>query len=115
MELPQFINQLPEVDLPIPSTILRANILPSQHGQMVFFQAISDLELPPHSHGAQWGTVIDGRVEMTIGGVTKSYASGDSYFIPAGVVHSATAFAGAKVIDVFEENDRYRVKAPTDR
>ena len=48
---------------------------------------------------------------MTIGGVTKTYRPGDSYSIPAGVEHGATVKAGTRAIDVFEEADRYTLKA----
>ena len=68
------------------------------------------MTLPPHSHGAQWGTVVEGQIEFTIGGVTKTYGPGDSYDIPAGVEHGAEITAGTRVIDVFEEADRYKVK-----
>lgn len=63
-----------------------------------------------HAHGAQWGTVVGGEIEFTIGGVTKVYRPGDSYAIPAGVEHGAQIKAGTRVIDVFEEADRYPVK-----
>jgi len=35
---------------------------------------------------------------------------GSSYFIPSGVVHSVQIPAGTKVIDFFEEKERYRLK-----
>jgi quercetin dioxygenase-like cupin family protein len=47
---------------------------------------------------------------MTIRGETRLYDLGSSYYIPAGVIHSGKARAGAKVIDFFEEPDRYRLK-----
>src|SRR6185436_19308511 len=69
-----------------------------------------NVEIPAHSHKAQWGTVLEGEVEVTIGGETRKYGTGSSYYIPAGVVHSARAPAGCKVIDFFEEPDRYRLR-----
>ena len=67
----------------------------------------------PHAHGAQWGVVLDGRMELTIGDVTRQYNRGDTYYIPAGEVHSARFQAQTRVIDYFAEPNRYRVK--TDR
>lgn len=110
MELPEMITRLPEADLPFPPTALKTGVLQSEHGQLVFFQIYKDVEIPPHSHKAQWGIVLEGEIEMTVGGVTRTYGPGSTYYIPAGVVHSAKVPAGAKAIDFFEEPDRYRVK-----
>ena len=68
------------------------------------------MDLPPHAHGAQWGTVIAGEIELTIGQETAIRGPGDSYSIPAGVTHSARIKAGTRVIDVFEEADRYALR-----
>ena len=110
MDLPDMITRLPEADLPFPSTAVKTNVLQSEHGQLVFFQILKDVEIPAHSHKAQWGTVLEGEVEVTIGGETRKYGTGSSYYIPAGVVHSAKAPAGCKFIDFFEEPDRYRLR-----
>ena len=110
MDLPEMITRLPEADLPFPSTAVKTNVLQSEHGQLVFFQIFKDVEIPAHSHKAQWGMVLEGEIEMTIGGETRKYGAGSSYYIPAGVVHSARVPAGAKAIDFFEEADRYKLK-----
>ena len=110
MELPDMITRLPEADLPYPSTAVKTSVLQSEQGQLVFFQIFNDVVIPAHSHKGQWGTVLEGQVELTIGGETRIYGPGSSYYIPAGVVHSARAPAGAKVIDFFEEADRYKLK-----
>jgi quercetin dioxygenase-like cupin family protein len=54
--------------------------------------------------------VVSGTVEITIDGVSRVYRPGDSYDIPAGVVHAVRLTAGTKAIDVFEEPDRYPLK-----
>jgi quercetin dioxygenase-like cupin family protein len=113
MELPDIITRLPEVELPIPSTTVRTSLLQSEHGQLVFFQILKDVEIPAHSHEGQWGTVLEGTVEITISGSTQVHAAGSSYYIPAGAVHSARAKAGAKIIEFFEEPDRYKRKQGT--
>ena len=53
---------------------------------------------------------VDELAEFTIGGETRTYRAGDSYSIPAGVEHGALIKAGTRVIDVFEEADRYPIK-----
>ena len=110
MELPEIITRLPEAELPFPSTTVKTSVLQSEQGQLVFFQILKDVELPAHSHKGQWGTVLEGRVELTIGGETRMHGPGSSYYIPAGVVHSARVPASAKIIEFFEEPDRYRLK-----
>jgi quercetin dioxygenase-like cupin family protein len=110
MQLPEFITSLPEIELPFPPTVVKTSALKSDKGLLVFFQILEDVDLPPHSHKAQWGTVIDGQIELTIGGETRTYGPGDSYNIPARVVHSGKLPAGSKIIDFFEEPDRYKLK-----
>lgn len=110
MEFPEIITRLPEVELPFPPTTVKTSLLQSAQGQLVFFQILKDVELPAHSHKGQWGTVLEGRVELTIGGETRTHGAGGSYYIPAGVTHSARIPAGTKLIEFFEEPDRYRLK-----
>jgi len=110
MELPEIITRLPEVDLPIPSTTVRTSLLQSDQGQLVFFQILKDVDLPAHSHKGQWGTVLEGQVELTVSGETRLHQPGSSYYIPAGAVHSAKLVAGTKIIEFFEESDRYKRK-----
>ena len=110
MNFPEIITRLPAADLPIPAEALRTSVLASAQGQLVFFDVLTDIDLPPHSHKAQWGTVVEGEIELTIGGVTKRYRPGEPYFIPSGVVHSARAFAGSKIIEFFEEPNRYKLR-----
>ena len=110
MEFPEIITGLPEIELPFAPTAVKTSALKSDKGLLVFFQILKDIDLPAHSHKGQWGTVIDGQIELTIGGETRTYGPGDSYNIPAGVVHSGRLPAGAKIIDFFEEPDRYKLK-----
>jgi quercetin dioxygenase-like cupin family protein len=110
MDFPDIITRLPEAELPIPPSKVKTHVLPSDRGQIVFFHVLEDVEIPPHSHKAQWGTVLEGEVEVTIGGEARRYTPGTTYFIPSGVVHSAKARAGAKIMDFFEEPDRYPLR-----
>lgn len=110
MDYPPIITGLPEVALPFPPDGMRATLLQSADGQVVFFEVFAAADIPPHSHGSQWGVVLDGKVELTIGGETRGYLAGDSYYIPAGAVHSAHLAAGSKFLDYFAEADRHRRK-----
>ncbi len=110
MPFPEFITAFPSINVPFPEDVVQTAALKSDAGLIAFFTFLKDMELPLHSHGAQWGTVIEGEIEFTIGGETRIYRPGDSYSIPAGVEHGAMIKAGTRVIDVFEEADRYALK-----
>lgn len=110
MSFPDFFRTFPGLDVPFPEDQVQISALRSDQGLVAFFTFHRDLTLPPHSHGAQWGTVVEGEIVLTIGGETRTYRPGDSYSIPAGVEHGAQIRAGTRVIDVFAEPDRYRLK-----
>jgi len=105
---PEMIEQLPDVDLPYDG--VRGKLLQAGDKQVVFFEIEPIGTVPLHTHGAQWGVVVEGEMELTIGGETKTYRAGDCYYVPAGVEHGATFKTHFKGIDVFDELDRYRAK-----
>jgi len=105
---PEMIRTLPEIDIPLKG--IRGWLLQSKDKQVVFFDIEPVGEVPPHSHCSQWGLVIEGEMKLTIGDETKIYRKGDRYFIPEGVVHSATFLTRFQAIDVFDAPDRYREK-----
>jgi len=58
--------------------------------------------LPTHSHFHEQTTQItEGKLEMTIGGVTQILEPGSITLIPSNVVHSARALTDCKVTDIF--------------
>ncbi len=105
---PDMIRGLPEVDIPFEG--IRAWVHQSPDKQVVFFDIEPVGVVPPHSHCAQWGMVIEGEMKLTIGEETKVYRKGDWYYIPAGVVHSATFLTRVFVIDLFDDPARYKKK-----
>lgn len=110
MEYPEFIKSFPSLDIPFPDDVVTTYAVRSDKGMVVFFEFMKDMILPPHSHLAQWGTVLEGEIEFTIGGETRKMGPGTIYDIPAGVEHGAVIKAGTKAMDVFEEPDRYPFK-----
>ena len=104
-EFPDMIKRLPRANIPIEG--LKAHLLQGVDCQVLFMVFLQDAQVPAHSHGGQWGTVLDGRIDLIIGSVQKTYGKGDSYFIPAGVEHSAVIHAGYADVTVFEDPDRY--------
>ncbi len=70
-----------------------------------------DSAVPDHAHPhEQMGMMISGRLEFTVGGLTRLLGPGDSWKIPGGVVHSVRAVDGPAVaLDVFHPvRDDYR-------
>jgi quercetin dioxygenase-like cupin family protein len=106
---PEFITNWPQVDVPLEG--VRGWLLQGERQQAVFFEIDPTAEVPVHTHGEQWGIVVEGELELTINGQTRRCRAGDSYHIPAGAPHSARFLSRVRVIDVFADADRYRAKA----
>jgi quercetin dioxygenase-like cupin family protein len=102
------IEGLPEIDLPIDG--VRGKLLQGPDQQVVFFDIDPIGEIPAHVHGDQWGVVLEGEMDLTIAGQTRSCGAGDQYFIPAGAEHGATFRTRCRLIDVFADRDRYQAK-----
>ena len=70
-----------------------------------------DSVVPDHSHPhEQVGVMLTGKLEFTVGGVTRLLGPGDQWKIPGGVLHSVRAVGGPAVaLDVFHPiRDDYR-------
>jgi quercetin dioxygenase-like cupin family protein len=59
--------------------------------------------VPDHSHPhEQMGMMISGRLEFTVGGLTRLLGPGDVWKIPGGVIHRVRALDGPAVaLDIF--------------
>ncbi|MCC1491227.1 cupin domain-containing protein [Cognatishimia sp. F0-27] len=110
MDFPDFIQTMPALDVPFDDTVVKTNAIRSDAGLVVFFTFFQDVSLPPHAHGPQWGTVVEGEIALTIDGTRTVYGPGQSYDIPGGVEHAVAVKAGTKAIDVFAEADRYPLR-----
>lgn len=106
---PAFVKSLPEADLPFKG--LRGWLLECQSGQVLFNESDIEVTAPEHSHGDQWGVVIEGRIDLRIGDHAQTYVRGDTYFIPAGTPHLARIYPGYRAVDYFADRDRYRRRA----
>jgi quercetin dioxygenase-like cupin family protein len=108
VNFPEPILNLPEADIPLKG--VKAFLSQGSNHQIIFMEFADDVELPEHSHASQWGIVLEGRIELVIGGVRKTYEQGDRYFIPEGVKHSGKIFAGYADMTYFDQKDRYGIK-----
>jgi quercetin dioxygenase-like cupin family protein len=106
---PPFIRALPAPDTPF---AMDAHIVPSEHVMTMFYEVDHDMSVPEHAHGAQWGVVLTGEMDMTIGGETKTYRAGDTYYVPPNAPHITAIRAGYTGIDVFADANRYQPLAP---
>ncbi len=108
-EFPAVIKDLPEADLPFKGC--RAWILQGENNQLIFFEFEPYVNVPEHSHSyAQWGMVVQGKMNLSIAGKIRLYEKGDDYLVPAGAKHRATFLTKCRVIDFFSEKTRYKAK-----
>jgi quercetin dioxygenase-like cupin family protein len=105
---PEPIEKLPEADIPLLG--VRARLSQAADHQIIFMEFSEDVILPEHAHASQWGIVLEGRIDLTIGGVKSTFVKGDRYFIPEGVLHSGRIFAGYADMTYFDQKHRYGIK-----
>jgi quercetin dioxygenase-like cupin family protein len=108
---PKSITTLPQANIAFKG--VKGWLSQAKDHQLVFMDIAPIGEVAPHAHGAQWGIVVDGEMELTIGGKKNVYRKGDSYFIPKGTVHSARFGRRTFVIDFFVDKNRYKAKKAT--
>ena len=107
--LPKEILSLPKVEIPVAG--VTGFCLQNDEKQLVFFLFDEGVSVPDHSHCAQRGTVVAGEVTIEIEGQTELYQAGDVYHIPEGAKHRAWFSKPTFLIDLFDEPDRYPVRA----
>lgn len=105
---PKPIINLSEADIPLAG--LKAYLSQSETHQILFMEFDKDVDVPEHSHEAQVGFILEGKIELTIDGKKHIFTKGDRYYIPAGVKHSGKIYAGYADITFFNQPDRYREK-----
>jgi len=105
---PDPIRNLPEADIPFDG--VRAYLSQARDHQLIFMQFENDVDLPEHSHAAQVGFVLNGKIDLIIDGIKREYKKGDMYYIPESVIHSGKIFAGYADITFFNERSRYSAK-----
>ncbi len=98
---PEIIQTLPEIDIALPG--VKGYLMQGTDKQIAFFELDTIADIPLHSHGSQWGIVVEGEMDLTINGITRTYRKGDSYFIKEGEVHAAVFKQKTFAIDFFED------------
>ena len=105
---PDMIMSLPDIDIPLQG--VRGKLLQAGDYQIAFFDIDPTANVPPHSHDAQFGIMLEGEMDLTIAGETRKVRKGDTYFIPKGVEHSAVFHTRVRVMDLFAEPAHYKAK-----
>ena len=75
------------------------------HGERIMLSLIEIDEgaaVPPHSHPhEQAGYVLEGTLELTVGGDVRTLGAGDAYIVPGDAPQSARSIGGrCRVLDV---------------
>jgi quercetin dioxygenase-like cupin family protein len=104
---PAFFDNLPQPDVPMDGLWARMMV---DNALILFYSLPEGGSADEHTHGDEWGAILDGKIDITMNGETRTYAKGDTYFIPAGTPHSVVNHPGVVGIDVFADPDRFPAK-----
>lgn len=102
MPFPAAIRSLPYANLS------GADVFVHDNGstQVLFMEVPADrppVRVPTHEHGVEWGVVVEGEIEMTLGGDVEAHPAGSTHLIPAGQPHSFLFRPGTSSIHYFAE------------
>lgn len=98
---PDIIKKIPARDYKIDG--LEVHVDHTKTGTIYFVSAEKEVVFPLHNHAAQWTIVISGSCTFTANGETKTYNTGETYFIPAGLKHQITLHAGYSEFDYVDD------------
>jgi quercetin dioxygenase-like cupin family protein len=82
---------------------VKLRIIAGEKMMMAFFYMQPDAVLPEHAHPhEQMGTVLEGALEVTIGGHKQVVGPGEAYHIAANLAHSGRCLdQPARVLEMF--------------
>jgi quercetin dioxygenase-like cupin family protein len=86
-----------------PAEGVEVRILHGERMTVAFFNIAAGSGVPEHAHPhEQIGTVLKGKMELTIGGEKRVVSAGGAYHIPSTVTHAGLCLEGpAEVIEIF--------------
>ncbi|MHA1909176.1 MAG: cupin domain-containing protein [Candidatus Thorarchaeota archaeon] len=102
------VKKLPRIKVSVPG--VQGWVLQGAEFQAVFFEIEKSTVIPPHSHGPQFGFIIDGNAVFKIDENVNRMTTGDSYYIPEGAVHEIAFDTFTRVVDFFFQKDRYEIE-----
>lgn len=103
----QYLSDIPSREL-IPGFF--GKFVHGEKGTLALWEIKKDCRMPEHQHPHEQIThILEGELEMTIGGQTMLFTAGSVHVIPSNTPHSAIARTDCKVIDAFSPaRDDYR-------
>ncbi len=108
---PGFVRRLPKADYAADGAGAIRGFVARGTCQVVFNENDEEVTFAPHRHAQSFGVVLAGECELVIDGVATRYKVGDTYHVPAGVLHYAWQSANYRDIVVFDEPMRVPVVA----
>ena len=93
---PEMITRLPQADVPVSG--VQGFISQGPGHQVLFIELQTGTIIPPHAHGDQWGVVVHGEMEGTVGREPKG-ENGFGYdplFTPAGFDRTSAEISAAE-------------------
>lgn len=94
--------KLHEIEEREPVSGYKVRFIHSAHMTFAYWTITAGAVLPSHAHPhEQVANVIEGQLELTVGGEARPLGAGSVAIIPSNVVHSARALTECHVIDVF--------------
>lgn len=103
---PEAIMQLAQPAIALPESVTVRLSKASSH-VVYYLTASEDLEYPPHAHAAQFGVVLEGRIDITTESGTRTYQKGDRYTLQAGMRHGVKLYAGFAEISYLEDPEYF--------
>ncbi len=102
MPFPEPVRKLPYANL----SGADVYVLDDGQNQVLFMEVPADrapVTVPTHTHGVEWGVVVEGEIEMTLGDRKERHPAGTTHLIPAGLPHSFRFQSGTSSIHYFRE------------
>ena len=111
-EFPECIkSSLPEARSTI-SDDLQGYVLNGEKCQVVFWEVKHAFQVEEHTHAhAEWGIVVQGSCDLTVGGETVHYAAGQEFYVPGGIPHVSVMSDHYRAIDFFGTSNWIQTKA----
>ena len=91
---------------------LEGCVLSGSKCQVVFWEVKKAFEVDVHAHPhAEWGIVVCGSCELTIGNETRTYFAGQEFYIPPEAPHKSQMSDNYRAVDFFNAPGWIKTKA----
>jgi len=108
MPFPGSIRRLPRTNLAGADVFVHD----ADGSQILFIEVPADRPaavVATHTHDVEWGIVVEGEIEMTLGDRVERHGAGSTHLIPKGLPHSFRFAPGTSSVHYFVER---RVDVP---